>query len=158
MFQWSSECQHAIDLLRERLTTAPVLAYPNFNQPFLLDTDASNSGIGTVLSQIGEEGWEHVVAYASRLLTKTERNYCVTRRELLAVLVFTMHFCPYLLGHHLQLWTDHGSLSWLRSFKEPVGQLARWLERLQEFDFDIVHRQGKCYTNADAISCIPCKQ
>ena len=84
----------------------------------------SNLGIGTVLSQIGEEGWEHVVAYASRLLTKTERNYCVTRRELLAVLVFTMHFRPYLLGRHFQLRTDHGSLSWLRSFKEPEGQVG----------------------------------
>ena len=76
----------------------------------------------------------------------------------MAVLVFTMHFCPYLLGRHLQLCTDHGSLSWLRSFKEPVGQLVRWLERLQGFDFYIVDRQGKFHTNADAISRISCKQ
>ena len=157
-FRWSPECQCAFDLLRKRLTTAPILAYPKFKQPFLLDTDASNSGIGAVLSQIDDEGQEHVVAYGSRLLTKTERNYCVTRRELLAVVVFTAYFRPYLLGRHFQLRTDHGSLSWLCNFKNPEGQLARWLEKLQEYDFEIVHRQGKLHTNADALSRIPCNQ
>ena len=92
------------------------------------------------------------MAYASRLLTKPKRNYCVMRRELLAVVGFTMHFRPYLLGRHFQLCTDHGCLSWLCSFKEPKGQLARWLERLQEFAFNIFRRQGKLHINADAFS------
>ena len=67
----------------------------------------------------------------------------MTCRELLAVVIFTQQFRPYLLGHEFTLITDHGSLSWLQSFKEPEGQLARWLEKLQEFHFRIVHRQGK---------------
>ena len=64
----------------------------------------------------------------------------------------------YLLGRRFTLRTDHGSLTWLRNFKEPEGQLARWLERLQEFDFEILHRRGRKHTNADALSHRPCRQ
>lgn len=105
--------------------------------------DASDRGIGTVLSQTDPDGREHVIAYASRLLSKSERRYCVTRRELLAVVYFTNHFRPYLLGKQFVLRTDHGSLVWLQNFKEPEGQLARWLEKLQQYDFVISHCQGK---------------
>ena len=110
IFKWSLECENAFSTLCSKLTTTPVLAYPDFNQQFILDTDASNMVIGAVLSQIGDDGQEHIIAYGSRLLTKSERQYCVTRRELLAVVVFTKHFCPYLLGRRFVLRTDHGSL------------------------------------------------
>ena len=99
-----------------------------------------------------------VIAYGSRLLSKPERQYCVTRRELLAVIVFTDHFRPYLIGQQFVLRTDHGSLTWLANFKEPTGQTARWMEKLQSFNFQIQHRQGKKHTNADALSRLPCKQ
>ena len=122
----------------------------------MLDTDASNEGIGAVLSQV-EDGKETVIAYASRVLSKAERAYCVTRRELLAVVAFIQHFRAYLLGRHFVIRTDHGSLTWLRSFRNPEGQLARWLEQLQEYDFDIVHRPGCKHLNADALSRIPCR-
>ena len=121
------------------------MAFPNFNKPFILDTDASNTGLG-VLSQLDETENEHVIAYASQTLSKAERRYCVTRRELLAVVTFTQHFRLYLLGRQFTLRIDHGSLTWLQSFKEPEGQLARWLEKLQEYQFTIVHRQGRKHT------------
>ena len=157
-FHWTADCQSAFEELRHHLSTAPVLAHPNFSRPFIIDTDASDTGIGAVLSQIDDNGMERVVAYGSRVLSKPERRYCVTRRELLAVVFFTRQFRPYLAGHHFTLRTDHGSLTWLRNFKEPEGQLARWLERLQEFDFDTVHRRGRKHTNADALSRLPCTQ
>ena len=157
-FKWTPECQQSFDNLRVKLTTAPVLAYPDYSRPFILDTDASDSGIGAVLSQKDDEGQEHVVAFASRSLSKAERRYCVTRRELLAVVVFTQHFRPYLLGREFTLRTDHGSLTWLQSFRDPEGQLARWLEKLQQFNFNVVHRQGKSHQNADALSRLPCNQ
>ena len=79
---WTDQCQDSFDTLRRCLCSSPVLAYPDFSRPFILDTDASDVGIGGVLSQLDVEGRERVVAYSSRLLSKPERRYCVTRREL----------------------------------------------------------------------------
>ena len=157
-FRWTAQYQAAFEELRQRLVAAPILAHPDFNRQFILDTDASDTGLGAVLSQVDDEGQEHVIAYGSRLLSKAERQYCVTRRELLAVVTFTRQFCPYLVGHRFLLRTDHGSLMWLQNFREPEGQLARWLERLQELDFEIIHRKGRKHTNADALSRLPCPQ
>ena len=157
-FEWTEKAQNAFEELRRRLVTAPVLEFPDYSKPFTLDTDASDTGIGAVLSQSREDGSECVVAYASRVLTRPERQYCVTRKELLAVVTFVQHFRCYLLGREFQLRTDHGSLTWLANFKEPEGQLARWLERLQEFHFCIVHRPGKRHGNADSLSRRPCSQ
>ena len=94
------------------------------------------------------------MAYGSRTLSKAERKYCVTRKELLAVVTFMKHFRPYLLGRHFTLHTDHSSLQWLYNMKEPVGQLARWLEQLQEYDFAVIHRRGCNHGNADVLSRI----
>jgi hypothetical protein len=131
-----------------------VLAFPDFQKPFILDTDASNIGIGAVLSQVDGNGKEHVVAYASRVLTKAEKHYCVTRKELLAAVTYIRHFRPYLLG---RLFTDHGSLTWLRNFKEAEGQLERWLEQLQEYTFTVEHRPGRKHGNGDALSRLSCR-
>ena len=102
-FKWSTECQTAYEKLKNYLYSSPILCYSDFSRPFLLNTDASDSNIGAFLSQIDNEGREHVVAYASRLLSKPEQQYCVTRRELLAVVAFTRHFRPFLLGHKFTL-------------------------------------------------------
>ena len=123
-FAWTSQCQDAFEELRRKLTSTPILAFPDFTKPFILDTDASDFGIGAVLSQISKEGKEQVISYGSRLLTKAERRYCVTRRELLAVVTFGKQFRHYLVGKRFLLRTDHGSLSWLRNFKEPNGQIG----------------------------------
>ena len=157
-FSWTLDCQKAFELLRQKLVSSPILAFPDYSREFILDTDASDIGLGAVLSQIQDDGTERVVAYASRVLTKPERRYCVTRRELLAVVTFIQHFRPYLLGRSFTLRTDHGSLTWIAKFREPEGQLARWLERLQEYTFTIVHRPGRKHQNADALSRMPCSQ
>ena len=153
-FQWTNECAQAFSTLKHHLTHTPVLTFPDFTKPFTLDTDASHSGIGAVLSQTFD-GQERVIAYASRALTKAERRYCVTRKELLAAVTFIQQFRSYLLGNKFKLRTDHSSLKWLQTFKEPEGQMARWLETLQEYQFDIVHRAGVKHLNADALSRIP---
>lgn len=158
MFTWDDNCQTSFEHLRNKLVTAPVLAFPNLERPFILDTDASDTGLGAVLSQATDDGSEQVVAYASKTLSRAERNYCVTRKELLAIVHAVRHFRPYLLGRHFTLRTDHGSLTWLMNFREPGGQLARWLEQLQEFDFEMCHRPGRKHQNADALSQLPCSQ
>ena len=156
-FTWSEDCDIAFKSLKQMLLSAPVLGYPRTDSTFYLDTDASKNGIGVVLSQ-KQGGVECVIAYGSRALTKSERNYCVTRRELLALVYFMRHFRAYLIGRPFMVRTDHAALQWLQGFKEPEGQVARWLEQLQEFDFHLEHRPGKCHQNADALSRYPCRQ
>uniref|UniRef100_A0A3B3RSX8 Reverse transcriptase RNase H-like domain-containing protein n=1 Tax=Paramormyrops kingsleyae TaxID=1676925 RepID=A0A3B3RSX8_9TELE len=153
-FVWDSDCERAFATLRAALTSAPVLGFPDPKETFVLDTDASDVELGAVLSQVGG----HVIGYFSRSLSRAERNYCVTRRELLAVVAALKHFRPYLYGQRFQLRTDHTSLTWLLSFKEPEGQLARWLEVLQTFDFEARHRAGRLHGNADALSRRPCSE
>ena len=138
-FQWNEECQNAFIALKTCLTSATILALPDWSSPFVLDTDASDTGIGAVLSQIHQDGSEHVIAYANRTLNKAERNYCVTRRELLAVVTFMKHFRQYLVGHKFTVRTDHGALAWLQNFRSPEGQMATWLETLQGYHFNIIH-------------------
>ena len=96
-FQWAADCQRAFNHLKEALCTTPVLKFSKPDVPFILNTDASLTGIGAVLSQV-IDGQEYVLGYASCTLSKTERNYCTTRRELLAVKHFVQHFRPYLYG------------------------------------------------------------
>ena len=133
------------------------MAYPRAEGQFILDTDASDFGIAGVLSQDQEEK-ERVIAYASRTLGKPERRYCVTRKELLAVVYFVKHFRHYLYGQSFIVRTDHASLKWLFRFKNPEGQLARWLEVLSTYDFRIIHRPRKLHGNADGLSRQPCRQ
>ena len=156
-FSWTKECQESFEKLRLLLTSSPTLAFPNFSHPFILDTDASDFGLGGVLSQ-NIHGEERPIAYASRALSKPERNYCTTRKELLAMVSMIKHFRPYLLGRQFVLRTDHNCLIWLQKFREPEGQLARWMEILQEYTFEVVHRRGKLHDNADALSRHPCVQ
>lgn len=115
-FKWDDLCEEVFHQLKDNLITAPVLAYPDPQKSFVLDTDASDFGIGAVLSQEGEGGVERVVAYVSRTLTKEERKYAASKKELLSMVCFTKHFKHYLLGKEFILRTDHSSLRWLHNF------------------------------------------
>ena len=156
-FRWSSSCQESFDTLKSALVNAPVTAYPSSAEGdnFILDTDASDVGIGAVLTQV-QNGTEKVISYASRSLSKAERRYCTTRKELLAIVFFTEYFRHYLLGRSFEVRTDHSALRWIFTFKNPEGQMARWLEMLMRFDFKVTHRPGKLHGNADALSRRPC--
>ena len=156
-FSWDNNCQTAFEKLKQLLVSSPILSFPIEGGDFILDTDASNHGIGAVLSQ-KQDGVEKVIAYFSRVLSKTERNYCVTRRELLAVVDSIKSFHQYLYGRKFLVRSDHVSLRWLMSFKELEGQLARWLERLQQYDFEVLHRKGVAHKNADSLSRRPCAE
>ncbi|CAB0009440.1 unnamed protein product, partial [Nesidiocoris tenuis] len=120
------------------------------------DCDASAHTVGAVLSQ-RQSDQEVAIAYFSSTLSRPEQNYCATRRELLAVVRSISHFHQYLFGRHFTLRTDHAALTWLTNFKRPEGQLARWLETLQQYDFTIKHRAGSKHANADGLSRRPCE-
>jgi transposase InsO family protein len=130
------------------------LALPNDADVYVLDTDASGDAIGAVLSQIQEEQ-ERVICYGSRACSAAERNYDVTKRELLAIVHFLKMFRPYLLGRKFLLRTDHSALQWLRRTPLPIGQQARWLAVIEEYHFEIRHRAGTAHRNADAMSRRP---
>lgn len=153
-FQWTEEQDDAFNELKRALSEPPVLALPNQQDQFVLDTDASDKAIGGVLSQV-QAGKEQVIAYGSYALTKEQRRYCVTRKELLAVVRFTRQFRHYLLGRPFIVRTDHASLRWLTRFREPQGQLARWLEELSQYNMVLQYRAGRDHGNADALSRLP---
>ena len=156
VFDWTPAAGEAFDTLKQALVSSPILAYPDPNAEFILDTDASNFGIGSVLSQV-QDGHEKVIAYYSKTLNKPERRYCVTRRELLAIVASVKHFHHYLYGRKFRIRTDHGALRWLMQFKHPEAQVARWIEVLDTYSFEIEYRPGRNHGNADALSRIPCE-
>jgi len=153
-WSWTPECEAAFQTLKHCLSQAPILSFPQFDHQFIVDADASGRGLGAVLSQV-VDGKEQVVAYASRVLTKAERQYAATRREMLALVWSLSHFRPYLYGRPFVVRTDHRALQWLHSFKHPEGQIARWLQTLAEYQFTVEHRQGSEHSNADALSRRP---
>ena len=150
-FNWTHACEQVFQRLKHLLCSAPILAYSDFSQAFILQTDASDYGVGAVLSQLDELGNEKVIAYASKALSPREQKYSTTEKEAFAVVFGTAHFRVYLLGRHFKLVTDHSALRWLHTM-EAKGRLARWIMDLQEFDFSVAHRAGRIHNNADALS------
>ncbi|KRY46609.1 Retrovirus-related Pol polyprotein from transposon 17.6 [Trichinella britovi] len=157
-WQWGPRQEGAFTTLKNLLVSTLILGHPDFSRPFVLDVDASDTAIGPVLSQTMENGNQVVIAYISRALTRPEQRYCVTRKEMLALVWAVKQFRPYLYEQKFTARTDHNSLRWLRKFRELEGQVARWLEQLAEYQFDVVHRPGKQHGNADALSRQSCKQ
>ena len=157
-FHWTDACQNAIKAVHTLLIKAPVFAFPKEDLPYIVDTDASDYGIGGVLSQ-NIEGTENVIAYYSKSLNPAQQKYCTTRRELLAVVATLDHFKGYVWGPKFLIRTDHAALVWLTNLKNIQGMLARWLAKLQQFNFDIIHRPGAQHGNADGLSrCPQCKR
>lgn len=146
-------CQNAFEELKEILTKEPILQHPDFSQPFLITTDASNSAIGAVLSQ-GRVGSDLPIAYISRTLNQAEVNYNTTEKELLAIVWAVKQFRHYVFGHKFFIVTDHRPLTWLFSVSDPGARLIRWRLKLEEHDYEIVYKPGTLNTNADALSRI----
>lgn len=132
---------------------APVLIYPNFKEDFSIYTDASNVGIGAVLTQVVENR-VHPVAYASRQLNSSERNYSTSEREMLAIVWASRNFNTYIYGRKITFYTDHKPLSTLVKSKEPNGRLYKLLLKIQELDYSIVYFPGKLNHTADVLSRI----
>ena len=120
---WTSDEQTTFQRLKDDLVPAPVLGYPDPKLQYILDTDTIAVEVGAVVSQI-QEGKERVIAYYSKTLSPLERNYCVTRKKLLAVVKAVKHFKLYLYGTKFKLRTEHASLRWLCRHHEPTAQVA----------------------------------
>ena len=154
-WRWDAAHSAAMEKLKETLSSPPLVALPNFDKDFILSTDASATGLGAVLSQVGEDGVEHPVYFASRTLNVAERHYSTTERECLAVKWACEHFRSYLLGRPFKVMTDHAALRWLFTQKDPKSKFVRWILELQEYDMVVETRAGVANGNADAMSRLP---
>lgn len=154
-FEITPEIERSFQDLKSRLTSAPILAYPEFDseEPFILDTDWSleNNAIGAVLSQ-KQNGLERVIAYGAKKLSPNQRNYPSTKGELCAIIYFLDHWKYYLQFRKFTLRTDNQALTWIKTMQAPKGMIQRWLDILANYDFDIEHRAGKSHGNADSLS------
>ena len=155
-FVWGDDQQQAFDVLKAQLCTEGlVLRRADPQRGFILHTDWSQLGLGAVLAQLDDDGNEHMVACASRSLNVHERNYTPWKGELLAVVWGVKMFRPWLHGRHFEIVTDHQPLLWLLQQPNPVGQHARWVLALQEYEFHVRHRPGITHINADVLSRSP---
>lgn len=150
--QWTKECDTAFQLLKQLLCSEPVLKTPDFDRPFILQTDASDHGVGAVLSQRDKDGIEHPLGYFSRKLLAREENYSTVEKECLAIKLGVETFCVYLIGRQFEIQTDHRALTWLDRLKETNARLTRWSLTLQPYSFTVVYRKGSMNGNADALS------
>ena len=154
-FHWGNDQEEAYQTIIKKLTQTPVLKRPEWDKPFTLCTDGSSIGLGAVLSQKDKQGRERVIAYASKGTNDAEANYEATKLECLAVKWAIGHFHHYLIGRHFTLITDHSALQWLFKRPNPTGIYARWIMKLQEYDFKVIHRPGKQIPHVDALSRAP---
>ena len=134
--------------------SAPVLAYPDPNREYLLETDALKLGLGAVLSQKQTDGKYHPVAFGSRALHRAEVNYHSTKLEFLAIKWSIKHFQTYLLGHHFKVHTDNNPLTYFLTSPNMDAMKQRWINELAKYDFSLEYQKGKNNIVVDALSRI----
>ncbi|GFW77095.1 retrovirus-related Pol polyprotein from transposon 17.6 [Trichonephila clavipes] len=154
---WTSECQESFVQLKEKLSTSPVLYAPDFKRQFILQTDASDTGIGIVLAQRNDRGEEHPILYLSKKFSDAEREkvYCTTEKECAAIVYAVKKLNCYLDGQQkFFIQTDHNPLVWLKTNAGTNPRLMRWSLALQPFNFEVIHKPGRSPANAVALSRI----
>ena len=157
---WGSECQDALNKVKEIITSSDVLVHYSTEKPLVLATDASDHGVGAVLSHITESGEERPIAFASRSLTSSERNYAQIDREALGIIFGVKRFHQYLYGRKWKLITDHEPLTSILHPRKgipstTIARLQRWAIILSAYDYDIEYRNTSKHGNADFVSRCP---
>ncbi len=150
-FLWSDAQQRRFTTLKDALTHAPILAFPDYKLPFTMRTEASALGIGAVFMQT-EGKRPHPIAYASRVLTSAESEFSVTHLEALAVVWALQHFRDIIFGYPITVYTDHSAVTQLFHGKNLTGRLARWYLTIQQYEPTLKYLPGKANTVTDALS------
>jgi len=154
-FSWDKEQETSFKELKKALTQAPILGIPDPRKDFTLNCDASGFAIGAVLSQKDRHGQERPVGFLSRKLTPAEQNYAVHEKETLAIIYALTKFRHYLLGTFVKIITDHASLKFLSTQPNLSQRQARWMEILQEYNYEIQYKPGNTNVVADSLSRRP---
>ena len=141
-FVWSEACENNFVYLKEQLKSIDFLIHPNFSKPFILTTEASDKAVGFTLFQ-EVDGKLLPVLFGGRTLTKAEKNYCTTDKELLGCYVAVKKCEFYLMGHEFALYTDHEPLIHLRTFRNLVRKRFRWIEYLESMNVKIFIYPGR---------------
>ncbi len=150
---WKEDAVRSFKMLKDALMKAPVLIAPDFSREFIIQTYASDTAIGAVLSQT-MDGEELAVAYLSRKLLPREQKYAAVEKECLAIVWAIDSLKHYLSGTTFEIVTDHNPLTWLNQMQSKNQRLLRWCLALQPYNFSIKHRSGKQHGNADGLSRI----
>ena len=150
-YDFTSECLHAFNTLKEKLTQAPIMVAPDWDLPFELMCDASDFAVGAVLGQRRDRHFQPIY-YASKTLTGAQANYTTTEKELLAVIFAFEKFRSYLILSKVIVYTDHSALKYLLSKTDAKPRLIRWILLLQEFDLQIRDKKGAENLAADHLS------
>ena len=150
---WSEAADQAFVTLREALFSELVLITPDFASPLIVHTDASEVGLGGVLSQVRAED-EHPITYVSRKLLPNERNYSTVEKEALAIKWTLDKLRYYLLGREFTLVTDHAPLTWMAGAKDTNARVTRWFLALQDFRFRVDHRPGREHALSRRDNCL----
>ena len=156
-FNWDQACNNAFLELKNRLTSSPILLHPDNQKPFIVECDASNYAIGAILSQKDENGKLHPVAYYSRSLNNSELNYSITEKELLAIKAAFSNWRHLLLGakYQITVYTDHKNLLYTLGGKVGNQRQHRWHLFFQEYNFQLIYRQGRKNGKPDSLSRRP---
>ena len=150
-FKWQNNHQEAFELIKKQLADAPGLILPDWSREFHIRTDASGTAVGAVLYQINDKGEEQPVAYHSKALATSEKNWTVTEKEFFAIVEATRKFAPY-CANKVHFHTDHLPLKYIRKQKDPRGKLARWICELENFEYEVHYIRGKDNHDADYLS------
>ena len=146
-----------MDEIKERLITAPVLAHPDYEKPFLVQTDAFTTGHGVILAQRDNEKRERPIVYLSRTLSPAEKIYSSTDLECLGIIWALRKLHPYLDGATFEIITDHSALQWILSFSGTNKRLLRWSLDLQPYREHMIikYKAGRVHQNVDTLSRAP---
>ena len=151
-FEWNVKHEEAFQQLKNALCEQVVLQYPDMSREFEVSTDASDLGHGCILSQRDEQGRDRPVCLASKVFTENDKNWHIRDKEAFACLRTSLTSGIYLLGKPFRWYTDHRSLTWLQTTRDPRGRYSRWLEEISEYDFTGQYRRGERNVCADAVS------
>ena len=152
-WSWGIDQQNTFQFLKDALCSEPILSIPVDDAPFRLEVDSSDFAQGGILSQFVDGQW-HPIAYRSKSLSETERNYEIYDKEMLAIMSALDDWRQYLLEakHPFEIWSDHQNLQYFRKPQKLNRRQARWVTELADYDFVLVHKPGAQMLKSDLLS------